>query len=112
MARVHMCLLAAALVVLVLPGAWLEEGTAGWAEQQVLSRDGKTERVCQPNHGGSCLGLSQNQLTRRSYPPAGSMGQRSSDLLSNLPPAGELTVAHYFPEHPDKAFPAGDVVRR
>lgn len=40
----------------------------------------------------------------------GSMGQRSSDLLSNLPPAGELTVAHYFPEHPDKAFPAGDVI--
>lgn len=38
------------------------------------------------------------------------MAQRPSDLLGNLPPAGELAVAHYFPEHSDKQFPAGDVV--
>lgn len=41
--------------------------------------------------------------------PGGS-AQRPSDLLSNLPPAGELSVVHYFPEHPDKQFPAGDVI--
>ncbi|KIZ03292.1 Translocon-associated protein subunit alpha [Monoraphidium neglectum] len=40
----------------------------------------------------------------------GSTAQRPGDLLGNLPPAGELSVAHYFPEHPDKQFPAGDII--
>lgn len=42
---------------------------------------------------------------------SGAAAQRASDLLGNLPPAGELSVATYFPDHPDKQFPAGDVVR-
>ena len=36
--------------------------------------------------------------------------QRSADLLGNLPPAGDLSVAHYFPGHSDKLLPAGDIV--
>lgn len=41
----------------------------------------------------------------------GTLGQRPSDVLGNLPPAGsELAASHYFPEHSVKSFPAGDVV--
>lgn len=42
---------------------------------------------------------------------AGAIAQRASDILGNLPPAGDLlTVVHYFPEHSSKQFPGGDVV--
>jgi hypothetical protein len=41
---------------------------------------------------------------------AGAAAQ-SSDILGSLPPPGSLTTALYFPEHAQKQFPAGDVVR-
>jgi hypothetical protein len=31
--------------------------------------------------------------------------------MSNLPPAGSLNLVHYFPDHPTKQFPAGEIVR-
>lgn len=34
-----------------------------------------------------------------------------SDFLSRLPPPGSLSVAHYFPEHPNKQFPAGGEIK-
>lgn len=42
----------------------------------------------------------------------GCVGQRPSDLLSNLPPASpdDLTAVYYFPEHPDKQIPAGEII--
>ena len=31
--------------------------------------------------------------------------------MSNLPPPGSLNLVHYFPDHPTKQFPAGEIVR-
>lgn len=36
---------------------------------------------------------------------------RPSDLLSHMPPPGSLSVAHYFPDHPTKQFPAGEEIK-
>jgi hypothetical protein len=35
---------------------------------------------------------------------------QSAELLNTLPEPGALTTAIYFPDHPTKQFPAGDVV--
>lgn len=43
------------------------------------------------------------------YLYAGAMAQ-SAELLNTLPAPGALTTAIYFPEHPTKQFPAGDIV--
>lgn len=40
---------------------------------------------------------------------AGAMAQ-SAELLNTLPAPGALTTAIYFPDHPTKQFPAGDIV--
>lgn len=59
-----------------------------------------------PDHGSNgCM-----TINKRPIRTAGCLAQRPADLLSNLPPAGDLTVVHYFPEHPDKQIPAGDIV--
>lgn len=39
----------------------------------------------------------------------GAMAQ-SAELLNTLPAPGALTTAIYFPDHPTKQFPAGDIV--
>ncbi|KAF8062638.1 ssr1 [Scenedesmus sp. PABB004] len=54
-------------------------------------------------HAGALLALLGAALL------AGALGQ-PSELLNNLPPPGSLSTAHYFPEHPTKQFPAGDVI--
>lgn len=35
---------------------------------------------------------------------------QSAELLNALPAPGALTTAIYFPDHPTKQFPAGDIV--
>jgi len=40
---------------------------------------------------------------------AGAMAQ-SAELLNTLPAPGALTTAIYFPDHPTKQFPAGDII--
>lgn len=40
---------------------------------------------------------------------AGALAQ-SAELLNTLPAPGALTTAIYFPEHPTKQFPAGDII--
>lgn len=50
--------------------------------------------------GGLCLALGAEDSKRPVKHP-----------LTDLPPSGQITTAYYFPDHPKKEFPAGDLVK-
>ena len=104
-------MMAVLAVLAVLAAAQSERRERGRGERTRPSSS--TSALCPPNALPPPL-LPRSAATSSAHPPpaipAGAAAQRPSDLLGNLPPAGDLAVAHYFPEHPGKSFPAGDIV--